>query len=234
MEPITAQCARDLLAALKQIDISVPLRSEGRTSEQCERWSMCRMLATFADADLFTYPLNVVHRDRPDFLIQFASGECGVEITEVVPENAAAIDAYRENHDIEGTFFLQRFRPGDARLRGKELRDRANSVEPSDGWAGNSVELEWVDAAQAFIGEKIRKSRSPGFDLFGENWLLMYFNWSLPAVDQKTAAEMLFNSLGPDAFDPFERVFVEHGDQIWIFTGKECSSRPVNDLWART
>ena len=48
MDPITPLNAEDLFDILRGIDICVPLRSEGRRQEHCERWSICRWLATMA------------------------------------------------------------------------------------------------------------------------------------------------------------------------------------------
>ncbi|MDQ2696395.1 MAG: hypothetical protein M3Z21_13675, partial [Pseudomonadota bacterium] len=128
MEPISAQSPGELLAVLGQIDISVPLRTEGRrTPEHCEPWSICRFLASFADSDLLEYPLCVIHGDKPDFLLEHPPGKCGIEVTEVVPTNYASIHAYREHKGINGPFFLQRFHPGEPKLRNESLRSRASS-----------------------------------------------------------------------------------------------------------
>lgn len=93
MVSITAKNADELVTALAAIDISVPLRTEGRTTDHSERWSFCRLLAAIADSEYLNYPTAVVHRDRPDFHIKHGSMETGVEVTEVIPENDAAIDA---------------------------------------------------------------------------------------------------------------------------------------------
>jgi hypothetical protein len=232
MEPIIAKSREELFAILKSIDISVPLRTEGRTTEHCEKWSICRFLATFADSEFTNFPIIIIHRDRPDFLLQNSSIEAGIEVTEVVSQIDAAIDAYREIHDIDGLFFIKHHRPGEPRLRGKDLKNEAISEEPGDGWEGNSVEHEWVQAVKASIHDKNEKSKKKGFQLFEENWLLMYDNWSLPALNQEMAARILFDSMEPEEFGPFVRIFVECSKHIWTFSPLEFYPKEINELWS--
>lgn len=231
MEPIKASNADELAAAVASIDVSVPLRTEGRTTDHCERWSICRLLATIADSGCLKYPITVIHRDRPDFHIQHGSKGVGVEVTEVVPENDAAIDACREHHQVEGPFFMKRHSPGEGRLKGAELRSAATSNESGDGWGGDSVEREWVAAMLAFISAKVEKTRKPGFQLFQENWLLMYDNWSLPGVDREDAAARLSASLGSDHFGPFHKIWIESSDTIRCFSSSGIIAYEIRDLW---
>lgn len=232
MEPIKAENANELLDAVASIDISVPLRTEGRTTDHCERWSICRLLATIADAEFLRFPIAVVHRDRPDFHIKHGSMDTGVEVTEVVPANDAAIDAYREHHEIDGPFFLKRHRPREDRLTGAALRSAATSDEPGDGWAGDSVEREWVDAMRAFISAKVAKAAKSGFQLFTENWLLMYDNWPLAGVDRDDAAKSLSASMKSGDFGPFQKIWIESPDAIRCLSISGMVTRPINDLWA--
>ncbi len=89
---VIASSSTDLLQQLRTIDISVPPRTEGRTTEQREQWSICRLLATYAETDLLDYPLQVKHKDRPDIILSMPSVCVGIEITEAVPENLARSD----------------------------------------------------------------------------------------------------------------------------------------------
>jgi len=231
MKPIRTSSALELLSTLKEIDISVPLRTEGRTTEHCEQWSICRFLASFAGSELLSYPFCVVHRDKPDFLLELAQYNVGIEHTEVVPKNSAAIDAYREHKNIDGPFFMKRHHPDDTQLRGANLDREASSRNPGDGWAGDSVEREWTGAMKSFIQEKVEKSKKPDFELFERNWLLMYGNWPLPALDQAVAAKMLFDSLVPHELGPFENIFIECLSRFWVFTCNGYYSQPINDVW---
>jgi len=232
MESISVQSPSELLTALAAMDIAVPLRTEGRTTEHCERWSICRLLAAIANSAFLSYPIVVVHRDRPDFHIKHGSTDVGVEVTEVIQENDAAIDAYREHNDIDGPFFIKRHRPGDARLKGAELRGAAVSDAPGDGWVGDSVEREWVAAMRAFIEVKAENAKKPGFQLFTERWLLMYDNWSLPGVDREDAVNKLLVSMTSADFGPFQKIWIESPDAIRCISENGVVTRAINDLWA--
>jgi hypothetical protein len=234
VSPIRTDSAWELLNILGQLDISVPLRTEGRTTEHCERWSICRFLASFSDSELLSFPLSLVHRDKPDFLLEFGQRKVGIEATEAVPENDAAIDAYRENKEIDGLFFLKRHLPGDAKLRGADLKQEASSDDPGNVWGGDSVEREWAGAMKSFVIGKVAKSKKPDFDLFEKNWLLMYDNWPLPALDQAVAVKKLFESITVEEYWPFENIFIECSSQFWALNRNGYYSRLINNLWARS
>lgn len=231
MDTIRADSSQELLNILGQMDISVPLRTEGRTDEHCERWSICRFLASFADSALLQFPLTLVHRDRPDFLLEMGQSAVGIEVTEAVPENAAAIDAYRENKEVDGPFFLKRHLPGDSRLSGVDLRRKACANDPGDGWVGDSVEHEWAAVIKWFVERKVERSHQPNFDQFERNWLLIYDNWPLPALDQDRAVKKLSESVAAEEYGPFDNVLIESSKQIWILTRDGHYSRPIQDLW---
>lgn len=233
MQSICAETADGLLNYLAEIDISVPFRTKGRTTEHCERWSICRFLSSFANSELLSFPICLTHRDRPDFLLEQQSLKVGIEVTEVIPENDAAIDAYREHKGIEGPFFVNRHVPGEDKLRGKKLEKEAISDNPGDGWCGMAAEREWALAMRESIRIKVEKSKESGFDLFDRNWLLMYDSWPLPVLNQEVAAKNLFESL---RFDkdcvPFERIFIEVADwYLWTFAINGYDKITINNLW---
>lgn len=229
MSPIHADSAQELLCKLGQLDISVPPRTKERTTEQCERWSICRFLASFSDSELLPFPINLVHRDKPDFLLELDQQKVGIEVTEAIHENAAAIDAYRKNKGIDGVFSVKRHLPENAKLRGAELRREASSNDPGDGWAGDSVEHEWAGAMKNSVIGKVAKSKKPDFELFKRNWLLIYDNWFLPGCDRATAVKKLFDSL---EYEPFENIFIECSSKFWVINNNGFYSRTINNLWA--
>jgi hypothetical protein len=60
MKEISAKNDQDLLTQLASNDISVPPIDAGRTTEHCERWSICCLLATLAKRNLLEYPLSIL------------------------------------------------------------------------------------------------------------------------------------------------------------------------------
>ena len=232
MSFINATSLDELIETLRQIDISVPPRTAGRKTEHCERWAICRFLATFAETENINFPLCVYHRDRPDFLMQIGGSSIGVEFTEAVSENSAAIDAYREHNGIDGPFPMVHHHPEDKRLRGSKLAEAAGTREFGPAWAGNASEREWVEAMRAFIKRKVDRSHEPGFDKFSTNWLLIYDCWSVPALKRDLATKMLFESLTEADFGNFHTVFIESSDFIWAFRPDAYEALPIHDLWS--
>jgi hypothetical protein len=65
------------------MDISVPARTEGRTTRHTETWTIARLLATLA----------AYHRDKPDIALTSGGLEIGIEITEAISTQYAAYQA---------------------------------------------------------------------------------------------------------------------------------------------
>lgn len=228
-----ARSVSELLDRLGTIDIAVPLRTEGRTTEDCERWSICRFLSTYVETNLLGYPLKVEKRERPDFLLSLPSTQVGIEITEAVPPDGAWTDARRETLNYDNLVFLQRFRPGEPKRSRAEIDAIASGSNGGDGWAGDAPERDWADAMLHIAHDKAATFAKPGYEHFENNWLLIYDNWPLPAVDDPKAASYLaqrITNLGTPL--PFDRIFVECEHFIWQFGNFSCVSAPIRDLWA--
>lgn len=230
--PFIATSSRQLLDELAAIDISVPLRTEGRTTEHTERWSTCRFLATYATTDLLTYPLKVVPRDRPDVLVTLASATRGIEITEAVPTDWAKIGALYEHRDYENLMHTPRFVPGEAPRPATELNRIACGDDPGPAWAGDSPEREWASAMHYFVRQKVEKLSKPGFGRYDQDWLLIYDNWPVPAINEALAASYLSEQLASSSPTiPFHAVFVECYRHFWHFQDGAATGTEINDIW---
>lgn len=95
MNALVAHSPGHLLQLLAATDISVPPRALGRTKEHTQRWAIARFLATFANADLVRFPLELTDGERPDFVLTRAGDEAGIETTEAIHPDHARIDALR-------------------------------------------------------------------------------------------------------------------------------------------
>jgi hypothetical protein len=219
---IEAETTEDLKRVLAAIDVTVPLRSEGRTKEHVERYAAVRLLATIAPGRL-EFPLRLTHRnppeDRPDFLLEMGARSIGIEHTESVPQNEAHTSFLREQGNGPDTFFISHALPGEPRKSKHQLLEEIASDDPGDGWAGDSPEREWADAMALSISAKLTGLIKPGFQLFRENWLLIYDNWPLPHVDPEHAAEILFATLQQGvALNSFDCIFVVNDHNLWEFS----------------
>jgi hypothetical protein len=229
---LAADSPAELLTQISAIDITVLPRTEGRTTEQCERWSICRFLAAYAETKFIQYPLRLEKRERPDFLLQFSSDRVGIEVTEAVPPDWAWANARREKLNSNKLIFLQQFHPGEPQRSAEEIDKIARSENPGDGWGSDSPEREWAEAMLHFSLQKAGKLLKPGYERFDGNWLLIYDNWPLPAVDEsKAAAYFMRRLMALDVPLPFDRVFVECERTIWQFQVPTYSPQPIRDLW---
>jgi hypothetical protein len=235
MEVITADSPSELLRQLASIDIAVPLRSQGRTKDHCQRWSICRFLSTFADSALLQYPLRVDPGDRPDFLLTSRNVRIGVEVTEAVATDLAKADALQHRKGYDAVRFFQRVLPGDPPLSRQEIEKIAKGEMSGEGWGGDSVERDWVDVMTFFSLSKAERFAQEGFRKYYRNWLLIYDNWELPALDEDKAA-LFFHSqlLALDPPLPFDRVFVECEKNIWQFSAARHSGWRINDVWSHS
>lgn len=229
---VIAHSPTDLLQQLRTIDISIPLRTEGRTTKQCERWSICRLLATYAETELMDYPLRVKHQDRPDIVLSTPTFRIGIEVTEAVPENWARADALAQHKGYDNLRHMERFRPGEPRRSRDEIYRLALGQSRGSIWIGDSVEREWAEVMIYFSLKKTQDYENPGFRKFQKNWLVIYDNWPLPAVEEDKAASLFHQRLlNLSELLPFKKIFVECPKTFWEFKLNSYSCRAINDLW---
>ena len=214
---VSAKDAAALDRALASVDLDVPLRSEVRKTRQAERYACALLLATLPRST-WAFPLCVEHDDRPDFVIVDAGVRIGVEHTEVVPENHARESVLRETGPGPDVYFIRPAVPGEPRKSTARLRRQIADDAPGNAWVGDSPERQWAGAVGYFVARKTAAAQRPGFRLFERNWLLLYEQWPLPALDAERAAGLLRET--PElqqAFALFERIFVVDDQTLWEF-----------------
>lgn len=206
---IMAESASSLLDQLSILDINVPPRTKGRTQEHTERYTAAHLLSAIATTDLLDYPLIFKHRDKPDFSLSMNAETLGIEHTEAVPENHAHRTALREKGHGPSTYFEPPSRIGERKKSRRELLTEIECNHPGSPWMGDSVEREWAEAMHHFAMNKAQIALSPGFDRFPRQWLLIYDNWPVPAVDVEDAGNHLHTLLAAESiFECFEKVFI--------------------------
>lgn len=231
MPRLAANSESELSAELANVQLPALPRLE-RTTEFCERWSTCRMLAAYAKAGLLSYPISVEPRDRPDVLMQVPGMAVGIEITEAVPEDQARVDAMRAHLGEDGAYMLSEFLPTDMRRSKEDIKAIARGERSGDGWEGDGPESQWADAMLCTIQRKILKMQSAEFERFDEDWLLIYDDWPLPAVDLDRASTMLNKMLQTRKADiPFKRIIIESGREVVTFVESGFVIHPIPRLW---
>jgi hypothetical protein len=224
-----------LLRALRDVDIGVPRRADGRRTDHTERWTMCRLLATLATADRVTYPTKVLHRDKPDFLVGMGDLEIGVEATEACSSEFAHYQVIADEEFDQVVLDPGHFRHGvAARTRAQKLELLRQDALTSPPWEGDSPEREWASWMNDLILCKLERLDSPEFDKFHENWLAVYDNLALPLLDQKNAAKMLAQQIGAiwDREPSFDLIFIEHSGYVVRMSAAGSEFAPLNDVWS--
>lgn len=214
---LLANTSAELRGELAELDTHVPARSEGRRNHHVERYSIAHLLATLP-VERFLFPLTLVHRDKPDFLLTMSDGDVGIEHTEAVPVNVARAQVMRERGLGSEVYFIPHVQPGEPRKEAEELRREIEADDAGGGWYGDSPEREWAEAIAHCVGEKLPKAMADGFARYAVNWLIIYDNWPLPMIDFTKAAPYLAQLLMEGgAYLVFDAIFVHDESNMCEF-----------------
>lgn len=208
---------------IKKINISVPLRSKGRKSEDTERYSLVSFLENFVDDKYFDFPLKIIHRDKPDFLIESSLNDIGIEFTESIPEQLARAQAILEKHFPGGHLEPSSFKwdtPERTKSEILEILKKSQVRLIGQGYTGNQIEAEWSKGIVECIINKTVKLNKNGFDAFDKNWLLIYDNQTRAFLDKEYVSNkinLLLSDYWKDNQDiKFEKIFIESGNYFYI------------------
>ena len=229
---IEAHSKDELLLQLAATDIAVPLATEGRTKEDRERWSVLRLLATLAQCEQLTYPLQARPGDSPDYVVSVPGGTIGIEVTDAVPRDWARANACREEQGYEEPVMLERFTPGEALRTREEIEEIAQGKNTGSIWAGNSVEEQFAEVMLHFSLKKKEVFWKPDFKKYDSNWLIIYKDWPLPCLIEPLGAKYFSQRLSqlPKPL-PFEKVFIECWKTFWEFSHGSFTPLQINDVW---
>lgn len=219
---------QELDTFLKSIDISVPLRSEGRKTEHTERYSIVNFLSQSKN-DLFNdFPIKLIHSDKPDFRILSESISIGIEVTELIPEQLARAASLLEIHfsndgELESEFF-----GWDAPQRTNdeilEILNKSNERLIGTSY-GKIVEERWMQGIYGCINNKIRKLNNDNFEKLTENWLLIYDNQIRVSLDKEYLINkfplIMNNYLNNVTNYVFDRIIVESGNYFYFINFKK-------------
>lgn len=229
-----AQSARQ--SEFAQIDTDVPPRGPARTTEHTELFSILEALKCEGALPI-GYPAVVIHRDKPDFLIDPVDGKTiGVEVVEAVSETAAKLDAERSRApDSPGTTWARNDEPGKRAPKAKEIKkilaaeklnDSDVSLRGGDGFAGDGASI-WVGAMLHPVQGKLKVCRKEGFQCLARNWLLVVDNWEMGTSNQPKADQLLLERLQClGAFEVFDLVLILDGHELAVFSSTTATRHP--------
>lgn len=232
---IKARSVTDLINQLASINISVPPIEEGRTTEHCERWNICHLLASIYTVYSPEFPIELIKRERPDFLLTTSRSAIGIEITEAIQSDYARARVLPEAMKDDSVIDPSLFKWGSPKKSLQELREIVSRKElTGPGWEGDEVEVEWSNAIKDTINKKTKKLFSKGFQKFNENWLSIYDNANSFALDINKASAYINEALR-DYWSTgcFNVIFVEIGELILKITQTNSMQIHLNDLWKR-
>lgn len=226
--------ANELFAKLRKIDISVPGRIDGRTTDHTETWTIARLIATLANNHRLRFPVSVHHRDRPDSIVHSGHTKIGVEITEAISPQYAAYCALAEREFPGVLIEPAHFRWDAPPMVAEQMRTLLRQSQlTSNGWAGDRPEQEWALFMHSIVDTKLTKLARADFAKFDWNWLAVYDNLPLPTIDLAKGIEFL-RPLLKDRWvqtPRFDALFVEHGPVIARITSTDSEHLILNDLW---
>ena len=233
MKSIKANDKRELISILSGTEIDVPDRTEGRETEHCERWSICRLLATLAIHKDLAFPVELSKSERPDFHLIRGDQFVGIEVTEIInPDYAKATTLPEANRD-DMLIDPSLFKWGNPKRSLNDLRKIVSQKKlTGPGWEGDSVEIEYANAIYDVVSNKTAKLRSQTFDKFSNNWLLIYCNLTLPFINIEKANRLFEDKASSYwANDSFQNIYVEINDVIISYShiGSECME--LVNLW---
>lgn len=227
--------AEELLVALRSIDISVPRRTEGRTTHHAETWSICRLLSTLAQARRLSFPVSLFHRDRPDFQVVAGATKIGIEVTEAISEQYAAYSALAEREYPDALLEPGHFRWNAPKLSVDEMRKLLRQDKLSaKPWVGDRPEQEWALFIQSVVDAKLTKLAKQEFKKFELNWLSIYDNLPFPNVHLEKGIHFLRPLLRErwSRSPSFDTIYIEHGPVIAEVSMTGASYLVLQDLWA--
>lgn len=196
---------------------------------------MARLLATLVSAGQLSWPVGLIHRDRPDFLMLSGGLEIGIEVTESIPEQYAAYCALAEREFPDAMLEPSHFRWGSPPLTLVEMRTLLAQTRLSgEPWYGDSAEREWAQFILGSIQAKLAKLAAPEFQKFTSNRLAIYDNLPMPNIDLNKALAHLESRLASvwNSSPGFDTIYIEHTKTFVVLTPSATKQLPLNDLWA--
>ena len=231
---ISAESSVDLLRQLRGIDTTVPPRHCKRTKEHTERAAICSFLSAFAETNMFDYPLTIVKREKPDFILRTCLETIGIEITEAVRRSDAYVDAYADSKGIEALRMINKEPALNEDITHNEAKEIAEGNQAdSPGYEGNESEDKWTEDMFSIIAKK--KDKFSNYEKCDKNWLYIYDNLLHPMPSRRLASENMSLKLKSSKDVPFNRIFIEFAPndeiaQLDVIGGEVTFHAVINSL----
>lgn len=224
----------DLLNYLRLQDMTFPTRTQKNRKYCIEKWGICRLLATWAKNNYLTYPLKLIHRDRPDFLLSFSQRKNGIEFSEAISQNEAGIDALAEQMGKDVRLFSDLFNRGTPRFNASKKKEIIlNQPSPGPGYGDDGIEREWALNVADSINDKTKDFKKSEFQKFDINWLFIYSNLHVFPREIKRAMKYLLSELENywSTKNRYDALCIETINQLVEIHEGNWDSQPIVNLW---
>ncbi|MBN1905225.1 MAG: hypothetical protein JW927_09030 [Deltaproteobacteria bacterium] len=226
-----ANTVQEYKKLLLDADFRVPERSDGRTKDDVEKYDLSHLLLCLMQCDLLTFPLELIHRNRPDFLLVMGNKSIGIEHTEAIHQNIAHKEFLMDQNNGPSTWFISPISPNDLSKSKKELMKEIQENAHGDGWWGDSPEISWKEVMLHFIQKKLSIAQKVGYEKFDENWLLIYNNWSLPSLNIYGVIPTFFQEVkNSGALKEFDRIFITKDKEFCDISSTGVTVHNVDNL----
>ena len=232
---VTVESKERLLDYLRSQDITIPARTQGRTTKHCERRGAFRLLATLATANRLVYPLTVIHQDKPDFLLRFPTRDVGFEFTEAASQEEAAIDAQAQHMGKSVLLFEDQFKkdmPKRTAAQRRQIIEKPPRGGP--GWGDDRGIPQWVEWIMSFVTRKTGNLAKPDFDKYADNWLMVYDNLPIPFATDTPKRWTDLTARLPQYFAGmyhFDTIFIDSANELAELTPVSCTVQRIVDPW---
>lgn len=194
-----------------------------------------RLIATLARDSELIYPVQLLHREKPDFALSQCGEVTGIECVEAISNEWAQISVIREEDYPEAMIMLPMLKPGVDSFTRDERVEIAQGLRSGPPWVGDMAERQWAEAICHFIEDKLRKLRSGNYGEYAECWLLVHDEWRVPVYGPeqvRKAAELCVQRL-QDVTEgrSFERIYVCSGGSLLRLSPSPLTVTAIHNLW---
>ena len=183
---LSARNCKELQSKLASIDVEVPSHTKDRENRHVETYSLVSLLTSIPWKES-CFPIEIYRRERPDFCIRCGACEIGLEHTEGTNQNISKERALRADGHGPETHFITAVSIYDKPKPKKDVIAEIVADKSGDGWCGDSVERNWAEAMAFFIDKKVSNAKKDGYQLYGNDRLMIYDNWPAPMLQHQNA-----------------------------------------------
>jgi hypothetical protein len=174
----------------------------------------------------YDQPSSVIESERPDFILEIGDRKVGVEVTLAVEGEYVRAQKLQDTLYPGEAAIIINLKDGNRRRSNQEIIH--DMFDPEQSWKGIDTQMiEWRERIADAL--QIKRSKFSDFQIFDENWLLIYdpLSFGFDALEHKLACQHLagifFQSSKSEK--DFDAVFILAGQHLFRwFRGKlECS-----------